>query len=83
MGRGGARAVALAYPAVAGCRGRVVETPLTTPDILPTLLGLAGVAIPSTIEGEDLSPLLRDRREQLSLRRPVHGRGAVCRQRVQ
>jgi arylsulfatase A-like enzyme len=38
---------------------RVVATPLTTPDILPTLLGLAGVAIPRTVEGEDLSKLIR------------------------
>ena len=37
---------------------------MTTPDILPTLLGLAGVAIPATIAGEDLSPLISDGREQ-------------------
>ena len=54
----------LRYPAAHGHRGRAVQTPLTTPDILPTLLGLAGVAIPATIEGEDLSPLIRDGREQ-------------------
>jgi arylsulfatase A-like enzyme len=42
------------YPAVqeAGC---TVATPLNTPDILPSLLSLAGVAIPGTVEGEDLS----------------------------
>lgn len=39
--------------------GRIVQTPLTTPDILPTLLGLAGVAAPKSIEGEDLSKLIR------------------------
>ena len=49
----------LRYPAAHGRQGRTVRTPLTTPDILPTLLGLAGVAIPATIEGEDLSPLIR------------------------
>ena len=43
--------------------GRVVQTPLTTPDILPTLLGLAGLAIPQVIEGEDLSPLIRAGRD--------------------
>ncbi len=48
----------LRYPAAHGRRGRAVQTPLTTPDILPTLLGLAGVAIPATVEGEDLSPLI-------------------------
>ena len=49
----------LRYPAVHAAQGRVVDTPLTTPDILPTLLGLAGVPIPGTVEGEDLSPLIR------------------------
>ena len=37
---------------------RVVTTPLSTPDILPTLLGLAGVAIPKSVEGDDLSALV-------------------------
>ena len=37
----------------------VVTTPLTTPDILPTLLGLAGVAVPKSIEGDDLSVLVK------------------------
>jgi hypothetical protein len=37
--------------------------PITTPDILPTLLGLSGVKIPSTVEGEDLSALIRAGRD--------------------
>lgn len=49
----------LRYPAGHGPRTREVTTPLTTPDILPTLLGLAGLSIPETIEGEDLSGLVR------------------------
>jgi len=36
-----------------------VRTPLTTPDIMPTLLGLAGLKIPQTVEGEDLSGIVR------------------------
>lgn len=48
----------LRYPAL-GREARRVETPVTTPDILPTLLGLAGIAVPAPIEGEDLSGLLR------------------------
>ena len=49
---------------VPGIAPRTVATPITTPDILPTLLGLAGVSKPKTIEGEDLSPLLRTGREE-------------------
>ena len=52
------------YPAIQDGRGRMVRTPLTTPDIFPTLLGLAGVKIPGTVEGEDLSPLLRNNKEE-------------------
>jgi arylsulfatase A-like enzyme len=38
---------------------RTVSTPLTTPDILPTLLGLTGIDKPATLEGEDLSGLIK------------------------
>ena len=49
----------LRYPQLLGLTGRQVSVPLNTPDILPTLLTLAGVAIPKTIEGDDLSGLVR------------------------
>jgi len=39
---------------------RTIATPLTTPDILPTLLGLTGVTKPATCEGEDLSGLIKE-----------------------
>lgn len=48
----------LRYPVAGADRGRKVKTPVTTPDILPTLLSLAGIQIPDTIEGEDLSRLV-------------------------
>ncbi|MEY4386577.1 MAG: hypothetical protein RLY20_1860 [Verrucomicrobiota bacterium] len=48
---------------VPGIAPRTVITPLTTPDILPTLLALSGVSIPKSVEGEDLSPLLRSGRD--------------------
>ena len=48
----------LRYPAVSADKGRKVTTPINTPDILPTLLSLAGIAIPDTIEGKDLSRLV-------------------------
>ena len=52
------------WPALGGRQGRVLETALTTPDILPTLLGLARIAVPKSIEGEDLSGLIRGGRER-------------------
>ena len=45
----------LRYPAGNGPQARTVQTPINTPDILPTLLSLAGVKIPDSIEGENLS----------------------------
>ncbi len=50
----------LRYPGAHGPKGATVKTPLTTPDILPTLLGLCGVPIPKSIEGTDLSATVRD-----------------------
>ncbi len=35
--------------------GRLFTTPITTPDLYPTLLGLAGIAIPKTVEGENIA----------------------------
>ena len=49
---------------VPGVAGRTASTPLTTPDILPTLLGLTGVKIPAVVEGEDLSTLIRSGRDE-------------------
>lgn len=46
------------YPAALGTEGKTIETPINTPDIMPTLLGLSKVNIPSTVEGKDYSPLL-------------------------
>ncbi len=50
----------LRYPAINGKQGRTVNVPLNTPDIFPTLLGLAGVKVPATCEGEDLSGMIQD-----------------------
>lgn len=54
----------LRYPAGGADKGRKVTTPINTPDILPTLLSLAGVAIPETIEGEDVSELVSGKKTQ-------------------
>lgn len=39
--------------------GRVEATPLNTPDMLPSLLSLAGVPVPDTLEGDDLSTVFK------------------------
>ncbi len=40
-------------------KGEIINAPITTPDILPTLLGLANIDIPESVEGEDLSMLVK------------------------
>jgi arylsulfatase A-like enzyme len=49
----------LRYPTVHGNAGRVVDMPINTPDIMPTLLGLSGITIPKTVEGKDFSGVVR------------------------
>ena len=49
----------LRYPAVHGKAGRIVDMPINTPDIMPTLLGLSGVAIPKSVEGKDFSGVIK------------------------
>ena len=39
--------------------GSRLQVPIDTPDHLPTLLGLAGLDVPDTLEGRDWSPVLR------------------------
>ena len=51
----------LRYPAAHGQAGHVIKTPLNTPDIFPTLLSLAGIAIPGSVQGEDLSEVVSGR----------------------
>jgi len=48
------------YPKFTDGKARAVSTPINTPDILPTLLSLAGIDIPESIEGDDLSVLIRE-----------------------
>ncbi|MCH2173117.1 sulfatase [Myxococcota bacterium] len=38
--------------------GQVIEDPVQLVDVMPTLLGLAGVSIPAGVQGRDLTPLL-------------------------
>ncbi|MCX6628399.1 MAG: sulfatase [Candidatus Solibacter sp.] len=43
------------YPRRFGKKTRAAASPLNSPDILPTLLGLCGLAIPDGVEGTDFS----------------------------
>ncbi len=48
----------LRYPEKFGNDQRIIETPINTPDILPTLLTLSGIKIPETVEGTDYSKVI-------------------------
>jgi arylsulfatase A-like enzyme len=47
----------LRYPQKLGTKGRRISTVLNTPDIMPTLLSIAGIQIPGGVEGADYSAL--------------------------
>jgi arylsulfatase A-like enzyme len=48
----------LRYPTKYGRKGRRVRTPLNSPDIMPTLLGACGLAVPDSVDGTDRSKLM-------------------------
>ncbi|TBN02959.1 DUF4976 domain-containing protein [Hyunsoonleella flava] len=48
------------YPNINGNKGKVVNAPITTPDILPSLLALTNIEIPKDIEGENVSELIKN-----------------------
>ncbi len=47
----------ISYPELDKNVGVTNKTPITTPDILPTLLSMCNIDIPASIEGEDLSTI--------------------------
>jgi len=49
----------ISYPSIGENKGKVVNAPINTPDILPSLLGMAGLAIPQSIEGENLANMIK------------------------
>jgi arylsulfatase A-like enzyme len=49
------------YPRQLGRRKRELITPIDAPDIMPTLLGLAGIAVPESVQGTDYSGVMRGR----------------------
>mgnify|MGYP000191630189 CR=1 FL=1 len=48
----------LNYPALLGNGQHIFDFPINTPDILPTLLGLSGIEIPETVQGNDFSKVI-------------------------
>ena len=48
----------LKYPAKFGKKGKSTDMLMGTPDIMPTLLGLCGISIPESVEGDDLSGII-------------------------
>lgn len=46
------------YPAKLGNKKKIVDTPINTPDLLPSLLSLSGIDIPKSIEGKDMSQVM-------------------------
>lgn len=49
----------ISYPNMDANKGKVAEAPITTPDILPSLLSMCNIEIPETVEGYDLSELIQ------------------------
>jgi arylsulfatase A-like enzyme len=46
------------FPKIGNNKGKKINAPLNTPDILPTLLGLSNIKIPKDIQGENLTKLI-------------------------
>lgn len=46
------------YPAMFGNKGKKNDMLINTPDLMPTLLGLCGLPIPQTVEGDDRSKVM-------------------------
>lgn len=46
-----------------GGRGRSLAAPIDAQDVMPTLCGLAGIAVPDGLDGLDYSPAIRGERE--------------------
>jgi arylsulfatase A-like enzyme len=47
------------YPKAFGNKGKINDMLIHTPDLMPTLLGLCGLKIPATVQGEDKSAIMK------------------------
>jgi len=52
----------LRYPEKYGRKGKVIQAPINTPDILPTLLSMSGLRIPETVEGASMETFISGKR---------------------
>lgn len=61
------------YPRKFGRRARRVRTTINSPDLMPTLVGLCGLAIPDSVEGTDFfgAPMAQDAAAFLNLPVPI------------
>ncbi|SFD27829.1 sulfatase family protein [Algibacter pectinivorans] len=50
----------ISYPGIDKQKGAIINAPINTPDILPSLLGLSNIKIPQNIEGENLTALIKN-----------------------
>ena len=46
------------YPSAFGTKGKISSVLLNTPDIMPTLLSMAHISVPPSVEGKDLSKII-------------------------
>ena len=49
------------YPKVLGTKGKKNDMLINTPDILPTILGFCHLPIPTTVEGQDKSGIIKNK----------------------
>jgi arylsulfatase A-like enzyme len=50
----------ISYPGIEDNQGKTADAPITTPDILPSMLALSHIKIPESIEGYNLSEIMKN-----------------------
>jgi arylsulfatase A-like enzyme len=73
----GSAKVPLIVTPVEGCEVKFSDAPVTLEDIYPTILEIAGLPIPESIEGRSLVPLYQGKRST-DWRTYVHGEHSAC-----
>lgn len=51
------------YPALLGKEGKLSDFLLNTLDIMPTVLGMSGLSLPAGLDGEDITEVILDKKE--------------------